>query len=144
MLSTNIPARRWLPRAAPHAGARAKSGEWAIIVGLMLIGLIAHGLNMFNYPAFTFNGDEGIYTQQALAVLKLGQLSPYTYIYDHAPGGWILLAAWMALSGGPHTFGSTIDSGRVLMLLLTLAMIHRLYRVAREVGCGRSRMSGLV
>ena len=58
MVSTNIPARRWLPRAAPHAGARAKSGEWAIIVCLMLIGLIAHGLNMFNYPAFTFNGDE--------------------------------------------------------------------------------------
>ena len=141
MLSTNIPARRWLPRAAPHAGARAKSGEWAIIVGLMLIGLIAHGLNMFNYPAFTFNGDEGIYTQQALAVLRVGQLSPYTYIYDHAPGGWILLAAWMALSGGPHTFGSTIDSGRVLMLLLSLAMIHRLYRVAREVGCGRAAAS---
>ena len=87
------------PQAIPRNRARTKSGEWAIIVGLMLIGLIAHGLNMFNYPAFTFNGDEGIYTQQALAVLKLGQLSPYTYIYDHAPGGWILLAAWMALSG---------------------------------------------
>ena len=29
-----------------------------------------------------------------------------------------------------------IDSGRVLMLLLNLAMIHRLYRVAREIGCG--------
>ncbi|HEU5098796.1 MAG TPA: glycosyltransferase family 39 protein [Roseiflexaceae bacterium] len=141
MLHTTTIARRLLPQAVPRRGARTKSGEWAIIAGLMLIGLLAHGLNMFNYPAFTFNGDEGIYTQQALAVLRLGKLSPYTYFYDHAPAGWILLAAWMALSGGPHAFGSTIDSGRMLMLLLHLAMIHRLYRIAREVGCGRAAAS---
>jgi len=102
----------------------------------VLVALVAHGFNMFNYPAFTFNGDEGIYTGQALAVLREGQLSPYTYWYDHAPGGWILLAAWMAISGGPHTFGSVIDSGRVLMLLLHLAMIPRLYRLVRHFGGG--------
>src|SRR5512144_2817149 len=125
MLNTGTLARRLIPQAVPRHTARAKPAEWTIIIGLMLIGLLAHGLNMFSYPAFTFNGDEGIYTQQALAVLKEGRLSPYTYIYDHAPGGWILLAAWMALSGGPHAFGSAIDSGRVLTLLLNLGMIHR-------------------
>src|SRR5258706_12473875 len=134
MLNTNMLAQRWLPRAAPRAGARAKSGEWAIIVGLMLIGLIAHGLNMFNYPAFTFNGDEGIYTQQALAVLRLGQLSPYTHIYDYAPGGLVLLAALVTLTGGPRPFGSAVDSGRVLMRLANLGVIYRRHRVAR-VAC---------
>src|SRR6266498_4622457 len=138
MVSPNVIARWLIPRATPHTTARAKPAEWAIIAALVLIGLIAHGFNMFNYPAFTFNGDEGIYTGQALAVLRLGQLAPYTYFYDHAPAGWIMLAAWMALSGGPHTFGSAIDGGRVLMLLLHLAIVHRLYRVARELGCGRS------
>src|SRR5262245_24392421 len=138
MVSPTVIARRLIPRARPHTMARAKPAEWAIIAGLILIGLIAHGFNMFNYPAFTFNGDEGIYTGQALAVLRMGRLAPYTYFYDHAPGGWIFLAAWMALSGGPHAFGSAIDSGRVLMLLLHVATIHRLYRVARECGCGRS------
>src|SRR6266542_1926679 len=138
MVSPNVIARWLIPRATPHTTARAKPAEWAIIAALVLIGLIAHGFNMFNYPAFTFNGDEGIYTGQALAVLRMGQLAPYTYFYDHAPGGWIFLAAWMALSGGPHAFGSAIDSGRVLMLLLHVATIHRLYRVARECGCGRS------
>jgi 4-amino-4-deoxy-L-arabinose transferase-like glycosyltransferase len=138
MVNPTVLARRLVPPAVPRHTARAKPAEWAVIAGLMLIGLVAHGLNMFNYPAFTFNGDEGIYTGQALAVLRMGRLAPYTYFYDHAPGGWILLAAWMALSGGPHTFGSAIDSGRVLMLLLHVAMIHRLYRVARECGCGRS------
>src|SRR5262249_62005030 len=87
MVNTSTLARRLIPQAIPRNGARAKSGEWAIIIGLMLIGLVAHGLNMFNYPAFTFNGDEGIYTQQALAVLQLGQLAPRTYFYDPAPGG---------------------------------------------------------
>ena len=138
MLSPTVLARRLVPQANPRRAARAKPAEWAIIAGLALVGLLAHGLNMFNFPAFTFNGDEGIYTGQALAVLRMGQLAPYTYFYDHAPAGWILLAAWMALTGGPHTFGSAIDSGRVLMLLLHIGSIHRLYRVARECGCGRS------
>jgi 4-amino-4-deoxy-L-arabinose transferase-like glycosyltransferase len=136
-MASSIAARlRLLPRAIPRAPATAHAGEWVLILILMLVGLVAHGFNMFNFPSFTFNGDEGIYTGQALAVLHQGRLSPYTYFYDHAPGGWIFMAAWMALSGGPHAFGSAIDSGRVLMLLLHLAMIHRLYRVAREFGCG--------
>jgi 4-amino-4-deoxy-L-arabinose transferase-like glycosyltransferase len=141
MLTPTVLARRLVPRAIPRNGARSKSREWLIIAGLLLIGMVAHGFNMFNFPSFTFNGDEGIYTEQALAVLHMGQLSPYTYFYDHAPGGWIFLAAWMAMTGGPHTFGSAIDSGRVFILLLYLAMIHRLYRIAREVGCGRAAAS---
>jgi len=110
-------------------------GEPGLILALIIVGMLAHSVNMLDMPAFTFNGDEGIYTGQALAVLRDGRLAPYTYWYDHAPAGWILLAAWMAASGGPHTFGGVIDSGRVLMLLLHLAMIHRLYRVARACGC---------
>ncbi|HEV2123305.1 MAG TPA: glycosyl hydrolase family 8, partial [Chloroflexota bacterium] len=79
--------------------------------------------------------DEGIYVAQAWAVLREGRLSPYTYVYDHAPGGWILLAAWMWLTGGPHAFGSAIDTGRVLMLVLHLTTIPLLYYIARRLGC---------
>jgi len=124
-----------LPTLA-HGWVRSLRGEAGLVLALVLVGLLAHGFNMFNYPAFTFNGDEGIYTGQALAVLRDSRLSPYTYWYDHAPGGWIFLAAWMVVSGGPHTFGSAIDSGRVLMLLLHLAMVVRLYRLARCFGSG--------
>ena len=48
---------------------------------------MAHGFTMFSLPAFTYNGEEGIYTGQALAVLRDGRLSPYTCWYDHAPAG---------------------------------------------------------
>jgi endo-1,4-beta-D-glucanase Y len=90
---------------------------------------------MFQFPSFTGIDDEGIYASQAWAILREGQLSPYTYVYDHVPGGWILLAAWMAITGGPHAFGGAIDSGRVLMLLLHVASLVMLYRVARKLGC---------
>ncbi|MFL5802776.1 MAG: ArnT family glycosyltransferase [Roseiflexaceae bacterium] len=119
-----------------HGGVSVLKGELGLLLALLLIAFVAHGFNMFNFPAFTYNGDEGIYTGQALAVLHDGQLAPYTYWYDHAPAGWIFLAAWMALSGGPLAFGNPIDSGRVLMLLLHLAMVYRLYQVARKLGCG--------
>lgn len=136
MVSSNLARLQLFSRPVRRTAAGNSMGEWIVILLLMAIGLVAHGFNMFNFPSFTYNGDEGIYTGQALAVLRQGQLSPYTYFYDHAPGGWILMASWMALSGGPHTFGSVIESGRVLMLLLHVAMIHRLYRVARAFGCG--------
>jgi 4-amino-4-deoxy-L-arabinose transferase-like glycosyltransferase len=114
----------------------ALKGELGLVAALLVIAFVAHGFNMFNLPAFTYNGDEGIYTSQALAVLHDGQLSPYTYWYDHAPAGWIFLAAWMTVSGGPLVFGSPIDSGRMLMLLVHLAIVYRLYHVARKFGCG--------
>ena len=144
MASSNPTQAQSRQRVALHAARTARirtavlarMGEPALIIALLIIGMVAHAGNMFDFPAFTFNGDEGIYTGQALAVLHDGRLAPYTYWYDHAPAGWILMAAWMALTGGPHSFGGVIDSGRVLMLFLHLAMIHRLYHLARSCGCG--------
>jgi endo-1,4-beta-D-glucanase Y len=111
-------------------------GDTPVVLTLVAVALISHGLNMFQFPSFTSIDDEGIYASQAWAILREGQLSPYTYVYDHVPGGWILVAAWMALTGGPHAFGGAIDSGRVLMLLVHVASVVLLYRVARKLGCG--------
>ena len=123
-----------LPDArAVFAGLR---GDAAVLLPLIACGVVAHGLNMFQFPSFTGLDDEGIYAAQAWAILREGQLSPYTYVYDHVPGGWILLAAWMSITAGPHAFGGAIDSGRVLMLVLHVASVVMLYRVARKLGCG--------
>jgi endo-1,4-beta-D-glucanase Y len=136
-------ARRSRPAASsPHALASwvrqvcARAGEVPLVVALVGLGLLAHGLNMAGYPAFTLKDDEGIYVSQAWAVLREGRLSPYTYFYDHAPAGWLLLAAWMGLTGGPHAHGAAVDSGRQLMLVLHLAMVPLLYGVARKLGSG--------
>ncbi|HEV2339205.1 MAG TPA: glycosyl hydrolase family 8, partial [Patescibacteria group bacterium] len=55
-------------------------------------------------------------------------LAPYTYWYDHAPAGWMLIALWVKLTGGFFTFGTSVNSGRVLMLALhTLTCVFILY-----------------
>jgi endo-1,4-beta-D-glucanase Y/4-amino-4-deoxy-L-arabinose transferase-like glycosyltransferase len=140
-----VPLRTWPVRgsatwAAVESGVRQfvlnLGGDTPMLFALAAVGLVAHGLNMFQYPSFTGLDDEGIYASQAWAILREGQLSPYTYVYDHVPGGWILVAGWMALTGGPHAFGSAIDSGRVLMLVLHVASLVMVYRLARKLGCG--------
>lgn len=116
--------------------ATVLAGEWPLIAALIAVGLVAHSLNMFHYPALNRVDDEGIYLAQAWAVLREGHLAPYTYFYDHAPFGWMMLAGWFGVSGGPFTFGNAADSGRIFAMLLHLGMIPLLYRVARKFGCG--------
>jgi endo-1,4-beta-D-glucanase Y/4-amino-4-deoxy-L-arabinose transferase-like glycosyltransferase len=112
--------------------------ETLLVVALIVISIIAHSFNMFHYPSLDRLDDEGIYMSQAWAVLREGQLSPYTYWYDHAPAGWIIIAGWMGITGGPQAFGTAIDSGRVLMLLVHVAMVPLLYFLTRKLGASMS------
>jgi len=111
-------------------GERARA--WAEEYGLTLVVLVAfvsHFVNLFNYPLYL--GDEGIYLEQAWAVLREGQLAPYSYFYDHAPAGWLLIAAWeFILPGHFDAFGMAMNSGRVFMVILDVLSTVLLYRVA--------------
>jgi 4-amino-4-deoxy-L-arabinose transferase-like glycosyltransferase len=110
---------------------RGLADEYGLI-GTVLLAAITHAFNMFHYPLYL--GDEGIYLEQAWAVLRLGQLAPYTYFYDHAPAGWLLIALWEFLLPRQFlTFGMAINSARVFMLLLDSGSTALLYRVARHM-----------
>lgn len=103
-----------------------------LLIGLvLLLAGLAHGINMGHYPYF--EDDEGTYMSQAAAVIHIGKLAYYTYWYDHAPVGWMQIALWLDLTGGDHTFGSIILSGRVLMLLMQLGSTFMVYYIARKV-----------
>ena len=107
-------------------------GDSNLIWILLGLALIVHGYNMFRYPLYL--GDEGIYMEQAWAVLREGRLSPYTYFYDHAPLGWMVIAWWVMLLPGKFlTFGPAINSGRVLMLIVHLASVVLLYKVTKRL-----------
>src|SRR5262245_25817613 len=83
----------------------------------MVMGALTHGFHLFVYPLYIT--DEGIYMEQAWSVLRQGRLSPYTYFYDHAPAGWLVLAGWVSIL--PHqfeAFGNAINTGRMLMLIV--------------------------
>jgi 4-amino-4-deoxy-L-arabinose transferase-like glycosyltransferase len=98
---------------------------------ILIVTFASHATNMFAYPLYL--GDEGIYMEQAWAVLKGVGLAPYTYTYDHAPAGWFLIALWLRLlPHGVTQWGMAENSGRVLMLLMSLASTALLYRLARR------------
>ena len=129
--------RRGLSVAAPRSllvGLRAIPFETWLLGASLAVAALAHAVNMGAYPAFSMADDEGIYVGQALAVLNGQGLAPYTYTYDHAPGGWLQLALWYLGTGGPGTFGTPIDGGRALMLLVHLGSAFLLFRVARRLG----------
>lgn len=111
---------------------RAVMGGRLTLPLVLLAALVSHAYHLFSYPNYT--GDEGIYMEQAWSVLKGVGLSPYTYFYDHAPGGWIMIAAWLRLlPGGVLQWGTAINSGRVFILLLGLASTALLFRLAQRL-----------
>jgi 4-amino-4-deoxy-L-arabinose transferase-like glycosyltransferase len=103
-----------------------------LLVISLISGLFTHGFNLSQYPLFLT--DEGIYVQQAWSLVNEGRLSPYTYFYDHAPGGWIVMAAWASvLPGEFHAFGNEVNTVRVLMLLVHVASVGILFAIVRAI-----------
>lgn len=133
------PARNPNLSTAVGPGVRAES-KWArtdrlLLLAAMATGALTHGWHLFWYPLYIT--DEGIYMEQAWSVLRQGSLSPYTYFYDHAPAGWLVIAGWVSVL--PHqfeAFGNAINTGRVLMLIAHVASVFLLfqttYRLSRS------------
>lgn len=118
--------RRWLVRHAV-----------SVTILLPLLGFVGavHAVGSLSYP--TQGDDSGVYLAQAWAVVARGDLSPYTYFYDHAPGGWIQVAVWAAATGGFHRYHSTLAFGLEVALLAKLAAGGLLYILGRRLGSSR-------
>lgn len=118
-------------QAPPDDTSLGRRGRLALAFALVS-GFVTHGFNLFQYPLF--QTDEGIYVQQAWSVIRQGTLSPYTYFYDHAPGGWLMMAAWAkVLPAQFQTFGSEINTIRVLMLLVHVAAAGLMFGLVRRI-----------
>lgn len=97
------------------------------VLFIVLISFAAQFVNLFGYPVI--EGDEGVYVAQGWWLTHFGQITPYTYWYDHFPLGWLQIGLWQHLTGGPFIFGLAIFSGRVfisLLLILTNLLVFRL------------------
>lgn len=105
--------------------------ENSLLILILLISALSHGINMFHFPYF--ENDEGTYISQAWSLLTKHSLTPYTYWYDHAPFGWILIAFWAFLTGGFFTFGPSVNSGRVFMLVLHVLSTYFLFAIAKKI-----------
>ncbi|KUO11602.1 hypothetical protein AQJ91_48070 [Streptomyces dysideae] len=72
--------------------------------------------------------------QRAWSLVRQNRLSPYTYDYDHAPGGWIQLAGFaFPLPNQFETFGNAVNTGRLLMLIVHLLSVVLLFEIVRRL-----------
>ncbi len=105
-----------------------------ILVSVFMLGsFVAHSINLFYFPHYEL--DEGTYLMYAWAVIH-GSITNYPYGYGHPPLAWITIALWVQLTGGFSTFGTAINSGRVLVLILAVASSLLVYRISRKMGAG--------
>ncbi len=109
--------------------------EMFVVVLFLCIPLVVQALNMFNFPVYTV--EEGNYMSNTWAILH-GQITPYTYTYDHPPLGWIQIAVWVQLTGGLASFTNAINSGRVFMLVLASVSTWLLYLSTSRLSGSRS------
>ena len=101
-----------------------------VAVSVLFVALV-HVVNINNWPLFF--DDEGTYVAEAWAVYTRGELAHYTYWYDHPPGGWLQLAAFLAplkLLG----IDSSVLVGRYVMVLYTAVTSVLIFKLGRNLG----------
>ncbi|MEP7287750.1 MAG: glycosyltransferase family 39 protein [Chloroflexota bacterium] len=99
-----------------------------ILVALLILVGYVQAQNMFHFPYY--QDSEGTSIANGWSLASTGTLSPYTYAYNEAPAGSFLMSIWLAASGGLGAFGFSVNSGRVLMLVLHLMSVALLYGIA--------------
>ncbi len=124
--------RRFVAGISPERGALGVA---------LLLAFLFTGFNMAKFPNYEL--DEGTYMGSAWSMFNEGKLSYYTYTYDHPVFGWFQVGAWAELVGGFLAFGTAIDTGRVLMLLVAVASTFLIFKTLRAAtGRLRLRSSG--
>ena len=102
---------------------RITAGEWCrrhaasacLLVPLLVLVGTVHAIGMWSFPRWV--DDPGTYLSQAWSFQYQQALSPYSYIYDHAPAGWIQLGLWSMLTNGFNRHASAIGFGNECMLI---------------------------
>ena len=118
--------RGWLAR-------HGASLVWILPV-LALAGIVQR-INMAGSPQRI--DDEGTYTAQAWAIGHLGELTHYTYWYDHPPLGWIQIAGYTGLTGAFGRYDQAVMAGREAMLFFALVSVLLVWLLGRRLGLSR-------
>lgn len=111
-------------------------------VPLLLITAIVRMINLGGSPQRV--DDEGTYTAQAYAVSRLGELTHYTYWYDHPPLGWIQMAIWDKLTGAFNRHEVEVLAGREFMVVASVVSAALLFVLARRLHLSRPAAAAAV
>jgi 4-amino-4-deoxy-L-arabinose transferase-like glycosyltransferase len=101
------------------------------VLALLLLNILMKGWNLFEYPFY--NEDEGTYVSQATALIYHGKLAFYTYWYDHAPFGWLIISIWQRFIRLFNLeFATYIDETRVLMVIISTYILWCLIQLLKK------------
>lgn len=81
--------------------------------------------------------DEGTYTAQAYAVERFGELTHYTYWYDHPPLGWIQIAGYTWVTDAFDRYDIAVLAAREAMVVYHVVAAGLLWFLARRLGLRR-------
>ncbi|TIH39320.1 ArnT family glycosyltransferase [Subtercola vilae] len=110
-----------------------RSAVW--FVPVLVLGAVAQIVNLAGSPQRI--DDEGTYTAQAWAIDKLGELTHYTYWYDHPPLGWLQLAGYAKLTGAFDRYDTAVLAGREFMVVSVIVSAALLWVLARRLRFSR-------
>ena len=103
------------PASAPRGAGRERLRDLLWLLPVLLGGVIVNAINLGGSPQRI--DDEGTYTAQAWSIAHLGELTHYTYWYDHPPLGWIQIAAYAGLTGAWDRYDVAVIAAREGMAL---------------------------
>ena len=126
------------------AGERVRqhAASACLLISLLVLVGAVHAVGMWSFPRWV--DDPGTYLSQAWSLQYRHALSPYSYIYDHAPAGWIQLSLWSMLTNGFNRHHSAIGFGNECMLLAKLASCTLLFTLGRRLQFSRLGAAGAV
>ncbi|ROQ38362.1 4-amino-4-deoxy-L-arabinose transferase-like glycosyltransferase [Frondihabitans sp. PhB188] len=140
------PSVRTLRPETPPVEVRppSRAGGWLrrhaasllVLLPILAIGGVVQRLNMAGSPQRI--DDEGTYTAQAWAIGHLGELTHYTYWYDHPPLGWIQIAGYTGLTNAFARYDQAVMAGREAMLFFTLVSAILIWLLSRRLKLSRA------
>ncbi|GGN29043.1 glycosyl transferase [Lentzea pudingi] len=124
------------PRENRLAGwARVRRTSLLVLGPLLLITGLVRWIGLSRAPQRI--DDEGTYVAQAFAVERFGELSHYTYWYDHPPLGWLQIAGYTTLTNAFERTANAVVAGREFMVIMALVSALLLWLLARRLGVSR-------
>ncbi|ONH60507.1 4-amino-4-deoxy-L-arabinose transferase [Frankia sp. CcI49] len=118
------------------AAARAHRTGVVLVLALAVGAGLLHGINFDGWPG-RVNEDEGTYAAQAFAIERWGQISHYSYWYDHPFGGWLFIASYTTLTQAFDRTATAVTAAREAMLWVHVASCVLLYMLSRRLGMRR-------
>ncbi|MDR6574169.1 4-amino-4-deoxy-L-arabinose transferase-like glycosyltransferase [Curtobacterium sp. 320] len=144
--TTGIPIRGAVARQRSGVGAwfRRHAASLGWLLPVLAVTVVVQSWNMSGTPQRI--DDEGTYTAQAWAITHLGEITHYTYWYDHPPLGWIQIAGYTSLTGAFARYPFAVEAGREAMVFFAAVSSILLFVLARRLGAGRATaaVAGLV